>query len=132
MTEKELQNQVMAWLHQKGVMCWPNAAVSVYDPQRKRFRKSHNRFHRNGIPDILGVLPGGLFLGIELKKPPTGKRKEETLFNMLSDDQKSFLADCRTNGGVCFVADSLETVIKNVEPLLAHNIYPKNQSDSIH
>jgi hypothetical protein len=118
MTEKEFQNQVLEYLNARGVMCWPNAAVSVFDPKRGKFRKSKNRFHRNGIPDILGILPGGRFLGIELKRPPEGKRKPETLQNMLSCDQFKFIEDAGKSGALCFVADSLETIIaKLAEPI---------------
>ena len=95
-------------------MCWPNAAVSVFDPRRGKFRKPNNRFHRNGIPDILGILPDGRFLGIELKRPPEGKRKPETLLNMLSPEQKLFIDDASNLGAVCFVADSIETIIEKL------------------
>jgi hypothetical protein len=130
MKEKELQNLVLDYLASVRVMAWPNAAVSVYDPVRKRFRKSHNKHSRNGIPDILAILPGGVFLGIELKKPPVGKRKEQTLFNMMSEDQQRFMADARTMGAVCFVADSLDTVRAIVEPLLGRATYPTGQAPS--
>lgn len=120
MTEKEFQNQVLEYLTMRNIMCWPNAAVSVFDPKRGKFRKSHNKFSRNGIPDILGILPDGRFLGIELKRPPTGKRKPETLQNMLSDDQKEFIDDADKNGALCFVADSLETIISKLEASTSH------------
>jgi hypothetical protein len=116
MTEKEFQNQVLEYLTARHIMCWPNAAVSVFDPKRGRFRKSNNRFHRNGIPDILGILPDGRFLGIELKRPPEGKRKPETLQNMLSPEQKHFIDDASSFGAVCFVADSLEAISAKLPP----------------
>lgn len=123
MTEQELLNQVMAWLHSKGVMAWRNNTGGVFDPEKKTFRRP-SKWSRNGIPDIMMII-NGRAVYCELKRPHSGPRarKEETLFNMLSDAQKSFLADCRTNGGVCFVADSLDTVIKNIEPLLTKEVF---------
>lgn len=121
MTEKEFQNQVLEYLTMRGIMCWPNAAVSVFDPRRGRFRKSNNRFHRNGVPDILGILPGGRFLALELKRPPTGKRKPETLQNMLSEGQVKFIEDATRSGALCFVADSLETVTANIQESISHH-----------
>jgi len=121
MTEKEFQNQVLEYLNARHIMCWPNAAVSVFDPKRGKFRKPNNRFHRNGIPDILGILPDGRFLGVELKRPPKGKRKPDTLQNMLSYDQSKFISDASKNNAVCFVADSLETIIARLAESISHH-----------
>lgn len=129
MTEKEFQNQVLEYLTRRGIMCWPNAAVSVFDPKRGRFRKSNNRFHRNGIPDILGILPDGRFLGIELKRPSEGKRKPETLQNMLSLEQKLFIKDADSLGALCFVADSLETITAKLPPITPK---PKFEAPTFH
>jgi len=120
MLEKQLQNLVLDWLASVGVMAWPNAAVSVFDPRRGKFRRSNNKHHRNGIPDILGILPptpthpAGRFLGIELKRPPPGKRAEKTLWNMCSEDQQDFIEEASRRGALCFVADSLETVQQKI------------------
>ena len=115
MLEKQLQNLVLDWLAQVGVMAWPNAAVSVFDPKRGRFRKSNNKHHRNGIPDILGVMSDGRLLAIELKRPPEGKRAEKTLWNMCSPDQRAFIEEASHRGALCFVADSLETVQQKIQ-----------------
>jgi hypothetical protein len=122
MLEKQLQNLVLDWLASVGVMAWPNAAVSVFDPRRGKFRKSNNKHHRNGIPDILGVMPCGRMLGIELKRPPPGKRAEKTLWNMCSEDQQDFIEEASRRGALCFVADSLETVQQRIQgsPISVH------------
>jgi hypothetical protein len=96
-------------------MAWPNAAVSVFDPRRGKFRKSNNKHHRNGIPDILGVMSDGRLLAIELKRPPDGKRAEKTLWNMCSPDQQAFIVEASRRGALCFVADSLETVQRRIQ-----------------
>lgn len=54
-----------------------------------------------GIADILGVLPGGRFLAIEVKRP--GSR--------LTVDQDAFLGKINASGGLAFMASSLEEVI---------------------
>lgn len=122
MLEKQLQNLVLDWLASVGVMAWPNAAVSVFDPRRGKFRKSNNKHHRNGIPDILGVMSDGRLLAIELKRPPEGKRAEKTLWNMCSPDQQAFIEEASHRGALCFVADSLETVQRKIQgsPISVH------------
>lgn len=118
MKEQDLLNQVMAWLTANGVVCWRNNSTGVFDPVKKSFRRP-SKWSRNGVSDILGVVPGtGQILCIELKKPPTGKRSESALWNMLSDNQKSFIDDVNMSGGLAFAADSLETVRHHLLPFL--------------
>lgn len=118
MTEQELLNQVMQWLTSQNVVCWRNNSTGVFDPTRKAFRRP-SKWSRNGVSDIIGLVPKtGQMLAIELKKPPTGKRKEQTLNNMLSDGQKEFIEDVNKNGGLAFVADSLEAVRHHLVPYL--------------
>lgn len=109
MNETDLQRQVMDWLLASGVFCWRQNNGGVFDPVRKKFRRL-SKYAKAGIPDIVGILPDGRFLGIELKRPPDGKRRPGTLENMLSDNQKDFIRDASNLGALCFVADSLETV----------------------
>ena len=53
-----------------------------------------------GVPDIVGVLPGGTALYIEVK---TEKGK-------LSDAQREFLTEAKLNGAMTIVARKLEDV----------------------
>lgn len=53
-----------------------------------------------GVSDILGVLPGGRILAIELKS--RGKKP--------SQEQLDFIDNVNANGGKAFWADSLEKV----------------------
>jgi hypothetical protein len=55
---------------------------------------------KRGVSDILGVLPGGRFLAIEVKAP-NGK---------LTDHQKQFLEEVLSNGGFGLIARSPEEV----------------------
>lgn len=119
MKEQDLLNQVMEWLTANGVVCWRNNSGAVFDPTKRTFRKP-TKWTRSGVSDIIGLVPGtqGKILCIELKKPPEGKRGEAALWNMLSESQKSFIDDVNINGGLAFVADSLETVRHHLLPFL--------------
>jgi hypothetical protein len=53
-----------------------------------------------GSADILGCLPGGRFLAIEVKAPD----------GRLSPEQREFLADIRGLGGIAIVARSYRDI----------------------
>ncbi len=63
---------------------------------------------KKGVADIIGILPDGRFLAIEVKKP--GGR--------LTELQKEFLNAVRHNNGVGIVAYSVDDVIEVLEPIL--------------
>ena len=63
------------------------------------------RFGMKGSPDIIGILPGGKFLGIEVKMD-SGK---------LSLDQERFIDDINSMGGVGFVARNVKDVCRGIE-----------------
>jgi hypothetical protein len=58
-----------------------------------------------GCSDILGVLPNGRILAIEVKTPS----------GVLSKEQENFLTNIKNNNGIAFVARSIEDVSKNLE-----------------
>lgn len=68
--ESDLQTQILNYLREKGVFCWKQNSSGV------RGRKAPIR----GIPDILGVLPDGRFLGVEVKKPGGKPSAEQVEF----------------------------------------------------
>lgn len=96
--EKETQKKILQWLGYKGFFAWTNKTQGTFDPTRKVFRKNKNQL--NGVPDILGILPDGRFLGIEVKRKP---RKP-------GQDQIDFINKATSKGAMCFVAYSLEDV----------------------
>ena len=69
-------------------MCWnnPSGAVRIAPDRWLHFGKK-------GSADLLGCLPGGRFLAVEVKAP--GGR--------LSPEQKQFLAEVRGLGGLALV-----------------------------
>lgn len=100
--EKEIQRAILQYLELVGIVAWRNntgAIVSHY--------KGHTRlikFGHKGSCDILGVLPGGRFLGIEVKDEK-GK---------VSEDQQNFIDAINFKGGLAFVARTLEEVMEKL------------------
>lgn len=109
--EKRIQNEILGFLKFAGVFAWQNDSVGIYDPKIQRFRKNKSRFHLKGVSDILGVI-GGRFLAIEVK----------TEAGRLTPEQRAFLVNINTEGGIAFVARSLEQCIQQ---LSAH--FPENK-----
>jgi hypothetical protein len=106
-TEGEIQNQILDWLNLKQIFNWRQNTMGVYcgkDNQgNARFRKAPT----TGVSDILGVLPNGRFLAIECKRPG-GKATPEQL---------EFIDSVNSNGGLAFVADSLDVVMERLDDL---------------
>lgn len=70
---------------------------------RKTFRRNFNPHKIRGVSDILGMYKGKFF-AIEVKAP-----KGRT-----SDEQATFLANIHKEGGIAFVARSIEDVKKSL------------------
>jgi hypothetical protein len=63
---------------------------------------------KRGVADIIGLLPDGRFLAIEVKTPQ-GK---------LSPYQKEFLNEILNNNGLAIFAQSIDDVMKCIEPII--------------
>lgn len=106
MSEKDIENLILEYLQVRGIFAFKNQSVGIYDPRTKRYRKSYNKFHINGTSDVLGILPDGRFLAIEVKTKKTKTRASEA--------QLSFIDNINKNGGVAFVAWDLDIVIERL------------------
>ncbi len=97
MNETELVRACLQVLSLKGVLAWRNNTVG----------KVAGRYigHCNGLPDILGVLPGGRFLGVECK---IGKGKQ-------SGTQVYMQGKIERAGGTYILARSIDDVIKELD-----------------
>jgi len=82
------------------VYCWKNNTVGVYVKARDTYIPSFAK----GVSDILGVLPGGRFLAVEVKRPG-GK---------ISPQQLDFISNIRDSGGLAFIAYDVEDVQKQL------------------
>lgn len=100
MKEKQIENQILAWLRCKRIFAWQNHSVGLYDAKKGIFRKSFNRYHINGVSDILGVMHDGRILCIEVKSEK----------GRLSGHQREFLQTIADNGGIAIVARSVQDV----------------------
>jgi hypothetical protein len=104
LSEKQLSNQVLQTLKALGFFVWENKTMGTYDPSIGTYRKGNAM---TGVPDILGILPDGKFLGIELK---TQQRK-----GVVSDSQKAFLKRAEELNALTFVSNDLNHVLKTLE-----------------
>lgn len=90
--ENEIVRDCLAALERNGIMSWRNNAAHVAGRTFRGLR---------GVPDIIGILPDGKFLGVECKTE-SGKQ---------SADQIDFQARCTVNGGLYILAKSALEVI---------------------
>ncbi len=97
--ESDIQNSILDYLHYRKIFCWRNNSVGVYDAKNKSFRRLP-KYAINGVSDILGILPDGRFLGIEVKKKGS--------YPSLA--QKDFMANILERSGIAFIAHSIDEV----------------------
>lgn len=95
MKEFEIRDEIIAFLEAKGIACWKDPKPA-FKPGKRAFKKS------NGVPDILGYLHDGTFLGIEVKTPE----------GRISPEQREFMERAKSKGCMVFVARSIDDVIK--------------------
>lgn len=110
--EKAIENAILSFLWAEKIYCWKNETQGTFDPIRKTFRKHPNK--KKGVSDILGILPDGRFLAIEVKSK----------VGRLSPDQKAFIEDIVARDGIAFVARSIEDVQRHMAYYLQDNACP--------
>lgn len=94
--EKDIQNAILDYLAHCPGRYWANNNTGTYDPVKKCFRRTPRHFIA-GVSDIIGVLPDGTFVAIEVKTPK----------GRLSESQKIFLNNIQECNGIAFVARSV-------------------------
>ena len=113
--EADIKKVILKWLNLNGILSFPVRTTGTPNPRGKGFIPLQVK----GISDILGIIPppkrfsqfGGIPLAVEVKRPG-GK---------LTIHQKVFLDDWNKAGGLGFVANSLDIVIKTLNPYLTFN-----------
>lgn len=95
--EKDIQKAILDYLNLKGIFCWKEHSGGLPVDNGQRFIPIGLR----GKSDILGIIQGGRFLAIEVKRPK-GK---------VSVEQRLFLEKINEKGGIAFVATSVDDVI---------------------
>lgn len=91
--EAEVLKTCLALLRAHGVFAWRNNSGQFVGEHKGKRRCV--RFGLPGSPDILGVLPCGRFLGLEVKRRGQRPRAE----------QVEFMRVVNGSGGVCFWVD---------------------------
>lgn len=106
--EKDIQRDILQYLRLRGIFCWRqnSGAMQGEYKGKKRFVQFTSE---PGICDIIGLLPSGRLLAIEVKRPG-GKAKEH---------QQSFIDQINASNGIAVVITSLSEVITLVDSLLA-------------
>jgi hypothetical protein len=109
--EKRIEKEILMFLMRKGIFCWKQNTVGVYDEKIGRYRKPKSPFIISGISDILGLINGyglgGRLIAIEVKTP---ERK-----NNSTKYQKEFIDNVNKNGGIAFVACCVQDVIDGLK-----------------
>lgn len=99
-SENETENNILEYLTIQGVFCWKNPTAGYFDAKKGYFRKQVSQYAVKGVGDILGILPDGKSLSIEVKRPKTQVQPA----GKVSQDQKLFIEIAKKNNGVAFVA----------------------------
>lgn len=97
--EKHIENSILSFLKMNRILAWKNESVGVFDPKRGKYRLKRGAHRKVGVSDILGIFQGQ-FLAIEVK---TQKGKA-------TPAQAEFLEEVNQNGGIGFVARSIDEV----------------------
>lgn len=95
--EKEIQSSILEYLKAKHIFCWKQATTGIFKPDGTGYIPVGLK----GVSDILGLLAGGRFLAIEVKRPS----------GIVSPAQEEFINNINENGGLAFIATSIDDVI---------------------
>ena len=96
--EAEIQRAILATLKHLGVDCWRHNVGGF--PVESGGTRRYVRAGEKGQSDILGLLPGGRFCAVEVKRPG----------NRPTADQIAFMQRINEAGGFAFWATSAQTV----------------------
>ena len=99
--ESEIQRAILEYLAYNKIMAWRNNVGTMAGEYKGR--KWFVRFGLPGISDIIGIYKGR-FLAIEVKSAK----------GIVSLVQQAFIDSINKNGGLAFVAKSLDDVKKNL------------------
>lgn len=97
--ESEIVTAILKYLQYRSIFCWRNNNTPIFDPTRQAFRRMP-KYTMKGISDILGILPTGRLLAIEVKREGKYPTRE----------QKEFMDHVSKRGGLAFVARSIDDV----------------------
>jgi hypothetical protein len=93
--EGRVKAACLRYLEKRGIKAWNNPSGAVHIALDRWLH-----FGKKGCADILGILPGGRFLAVECK----------AVHGRLSPEQREFLADIKSLGGLAIVAKSWQDI----------------------
>ena len=102
LNESEIQKSIERYLNLKGIFNWPTHAGVIIPAH-------------TGVSDIIGAMPNGRIIAIEVKLPGWRPPKEETKAYKHYLRQRNFLENIRRSNGIAFFATSVEEVISQLE-----------------
>lgn len=102
--ESAIRNSICSWLSAHRCFCFVHDSLGIYDTKKGCFRRNTNRYRIKGVSDILGIWRGR-FLAIEVKV----KGRYAT------PEQRAFIQKVNAEGGIAFVAHSIEDVIQGLK-----------------
>jgi len=103
--EGKVKKSIAEYLKNLGVFFWYNSSVGVWDAKRGYRRKNFSPYAINGVSDILGILPCGRFIAIEVKAPGVKRG---------TPNQDEFIRKINRNGGLAFYANSVAECEKKI------------------
>lgn len=108
--ELDIEKDILRYLSLRKIFCWKCKTQGTFDPKTNRFRKNKNL--KRGVSDILGCLPDGKFLAIEVKRPADPHQGIEA--GNTTYEQKLFISDVNKLGGIAFVAEGIDEVVAHL------------------
>ena len=98
--EKDIQLEICRYLESRGYFFWRQNTSPIFD-KTTGFYRPMPKYSVKGLPDIILIREGGLFVGLEVKRP--GSKP--------SDNQISFKEKCEGVGAEYHIVRSVEDVI---------------------
>lgn len=102
--EKEVEKEVLPWLRQLGAQVEVYESKATYNPAAGRYI---SQSMKAGTCDIMGTLPDGTAIAIELK----AKGKLSTFNKAKNERQRTFIKNRINSNAFACVVDSLERLI---------------------
>lgn len=100
MTEADVQRDILEYLKLRGAKVW----------RQNTGARGRIRFGFPGLSDIIGCLPGGQFIAIEVKSPHGGR---------VTPEQRAFIESITVLGGRAGIVRSVSDVIGLLEGIPA-------------
>ncbi len=101
-TESQIVSSICEYLHYKGYFFWRQNTTPIFNQERRSYR-AMPKYSKKGVPDII-IIIGGMFVGLEVKKPG----------QYLTPDQRLFKADLSRLGSCdrYYLVRSIDDVMK--------------------